>query len=77
MYSWDKISGTVILWITVYCLGEWEIISLEEGRDEDENDRFTNTVISQIRVFGFARKISRNLKFPKHQNLDFFADSQI
>jgi len=29
----------------IYCLGEWGIFSLEEGRDEDknENQRFTNT----------------------------------
>jgi len=28
----------------IYCLGEWEIISLEDERGEDENgnDRFTN-----------------------------------
>jgi len=26
----------------ISCLGQWERISLEEERDEDEKDRFTN-----------------------------------
>jgi len=42
------ISSTEKIWSLkndiIYCFGEWEIMSLEEerGEDENENDRFTN-----------------------------------
>jgi len=47
-----------------YCLGEWEIASLKEERDEDENEneneneRFINTsfFFKKFAIFSFGRE---------------------
>jgi len=51
-----------------YCLGEWEINSLEEERDEDENDRFTKRSLFQ-KFVSFVLNFGRETileKFPQN-----------